>query len=171
MSALAIRPDDRRQLRVERFTPTLQSCESAAFGVGRFHLVFIEDGRGFCSIDARTHPARAGDLFLVAPGQRHDPVGLDETTNWVVSFGIDILGCGARLAEITSRIADGLFLTAFLNPEPPVPAQSFAVPLEERLRWLARLASLDRELRSRAVGSYSAAHAHLELLLIDVVRA
>ncbi|MBA3892411.1 MAG: helix-turn-helix transcriptional regulator [Gemmatimonadales bacterium] len=171
MSALAIRPSDGRRFRVERFSPPLQSRQSVAFGAGLFQLVFIEGGRGSCRFGTEILTAGPGDLFVVAPGQRYDLTGLDETTNWVISFGVDALGFASRHGDATSLIADDLFLTAFLNPERLAAGNRCAVALEERLRWLARLANLERELRSQAVGSNAAAHALLELLLIDVVRA
>ncbi|MBA3317555.1 MAG: helix-turn-helix transcriptional regulator [Gemmatimonadales bacterium] len=168
--ASAIRPFDGRRFRVERFGPTLPSCQSVAFGAGLFQLVFIEGGLGSCRIGAETLTAGPGDLFVVSPGQQHDLTGLDDTTNWVISFGVDALGFASRHRDATSLIVDDLFLNAFLNPERLAAANRCAVALEERRRWLARLASLEGELRSQAAGSNAAAHALLELLLIDVVR-
>ncbi len=171
MTALAIRPADGRQFSVERFTPAVPSCHSAACGTSLFQLVFIEGGRGWCRIGTETVVAASGDLLVVGPGQQHDPSGLHDTTNWVISFGVGAVGYAPRHGEATALIADDLFLTTFLSPELRPAGNRCAVPLEDRLRWLARLASLDRELHSQALGSNAAAHALLELLLIDVVRA
>lgn len=171
MTALAIRPFDGRQFRVEHFAPASRSCHFAAPGCSLFQLVFIEGGRGTCRIGTEIHAAGPGDLFVIPPGQQHDSTGLGDTTNWVITFGIDALGLATRYGNATSLIADDLFLTAFLNPERLPAGNRCVVALEARLRWLARLASLEHELRSQALGSYAAAQALLELVLIDVVRA
>lgn len=171
MSTVAIRPSEGRQFRVERVAPRLRSCHPAASGSSLFQLVFIEDGRGTYRIGTENLAAGPGDLFFIAPGQQHDPAGLGDTTSWVIIFGVDALGLASRHGTATSLIADDLFLTAFLGPERRPAGNRCAVPLEDRLRWLARLASLKGELRSQAVGSSLAAHALLQLLLIDVVRA
>lgn len=166
----AIRPIDGRQFRVERFVPSLGSSPPDA-NRGLFQLVYIEAGRGSCRIGATNLAAEAGDLFVIAPGQQHDPTGLGNTTSWVITFGVGALGITSRRGNDASLLADDLFLTAFLSPELRSSSNRRAVPPEARPRWLARLASLDDELRSRAVGASAAAHALLELLLIDVVRA
>ncbi len=171
LSRPIIPPSEGHHFRVERFAPALGSSFLTAHGDSMFQLVFVEDGRGTCRIGAETLAAGPGDLFLIAPGQWHDPAGLGGTTNWVIIFGLDGLGLGSRLGVAASLIADGLFLTAFLGPKRWAWGNRCAVPLDDRLGWLARLTSLKGELRSQAVGSSMAAYALLELLLIDVVRA
>lgn len=171
MRTPTIRPSDGRQFRVENSLASSRSWHPAAANSCLFQLVYIEGGRGSYRIGTTTLAAEPGDLFVIAPGQQHDPTGLGDTTNWVITFGVDALGIASRRGNAASRIADDLFLTAFLTPELRPAGNRCAVPFEDRWRWLARLASLKSELRSQALGASVAAHALLELLLIDVVRA
>jgi AraC-like DNA-binding protein len=134
-----------------------------------FAIVFVEAGAGEYPIGADRCWAAAGDLFLAAPGCAHDLCGPHATVRWVVAFGVDALGPTRSETELYLALPDELLLAAFVHA-PGALQRRLAVPPADRAGWVARLASLAGELAGAGCGAREAAHALLELLLIDVAR-
>jgi len=132
-----------------------------------FVLAYFDDA-------APDAPVRAGDLYVVAPG---DVVGatafgfgereLPGISGWTVMFDADLLG----VAPAASPLAWGThpLLSPFVGGRKPGIARLF-VAAEARPDWVARITALETELRERRGGHHAAAAAHLTLLLVDVAR-
>jgi AraC family transcriptional activator of pobA len=123
---------------------------------------------------APTAPVRAGDLFVVAPGEVVGAAafalgdhGLHGVSGWSVMFDAALLGA----APAASPLAWGThpLLSPFVGGRRPGIARLFVAPAA-RAAWVARIAALEAELRERRGGHHAAATAHLTLLLVDVAR-
>jgi AraC-like DNA-binding protein len=134
-------------------------------------LAYMERSGGSIHIAERRWPVRAGDVFVVAPGEvvrpGQDAHGSTHAGGWAVFFPPEALG---------SR-GGGSFLAWHSHPLlfPFVGGtaggvQQLRVPAGARRAWSSRMASLDDELRRRREGFREAALAHLTLLLVDVAR-
>ena len=133
-------------------------------------LAYFERGGGSLRIGGKEWSVRAGDAFLIAPGEvvsgRVDS-GLQQAVGWGVLFTPDLLGSvtpGALLAwrghPLLSSFARG---TA-------TGAQRVEVPAAERPTWSQRFSTLELELRERRHGYAEAAQANVALLLVSVSR-
>jgi AraC-like DNA-binding protein/mannose-6-phosphate isomerase-like protein (cupin superfamily) len=134
-----------------------------------FELVFIEDGGGPHGVGGRIVQAGPGDLFLIAPGEVHDPSGLKEAREWIVAFGSEALDPGRSDADLFSALPDELLLLSFLKLR-ALQTGHFQIPVEERPRWVERLTQLERELHDQQLGFIEATRALLILLLTDTAR-
>ena len=149
-------------------TSCLKTQPSGSHTHSFFELFFVEDGEGWYSMGDRQIWAKPGDLFLIAPGEVHDPTGLDQTTKWIVGFGADALNPAYTDADIFLILPNQL-LNSFLQTENSE-TRHFWIPLEERPRWLALLGQLQSELCDKELGFTEAARALLMLLLIGTAR-
>ncbi len=122
-----------------------------------FELVFIEAGEGRQRIGAHTYQASTGDLFLIAPWEINELGCQDGTTRWVVAFDTDFL------------LPEDLFLAAFLQA-PGSGERFLRIEAPDRARWVTRFSNLADELAGDSFGASVAAHALLQLLLVDVAR-
>ena len=157
---------------VTRLTPDCVEREPETAGLHAapcFVVVFVEFGAGEYAVDAAQREAVAGDLFLLPPGCVHGPRGLHTMVRWIVAFGADALDPARSDADLYLSLPDELFLSAFIHT-PGAVRRRLSVPPAERPTWTVRLASLARELAGAERGAGEAAHALLELLLIDVAR-
>lgn len=134
-----------------------------------FELFLVEDGEGWHRIDDRQVWAKPGDLFLITPGEVHDPSGLDNATKWVIAFGLDALYPTRSDADVFLMLPSELLLFSFLRTEDKE-ARCFRIPPETRLRWFGQLRQLESELDDKPVGFTEAARAILMLLMIDLAR-
>ena len=134
-----------------------------------FELVFIEEGSGRHGVGGRMVEAGPGDLFLIAPGEVHDPSGLKDACEWIVAFGADALDPGRSDADLFSALPDDLLLLAFLKLR-GVETGHFQIPEGERPLWVQRLTQLEREQHEQQLGFMEAARALLVLLLTDTAR-
>jgi AraC-like DNA-binding protein len=157
---------------VTRLTPDCVPWEPADAGLHRvpcFAIVFVESGAGEYAVDMARCEAVAGDLFLLPPGCAHGPCGPHAMVRWIVAFGADALDPAGWDADLYLSLPDQLFLSAFVHT-PGTGRRRVSVSSAERPNWTVRLASLARELAGAERGACEAAHALLELLLIDVAR-
>lgn len=134
-------------------------------------LAYFERGGGSFRIGEHQWPLRAGDVYLVAPGEvvavGDDPGGLAEAEGWAVYFPPEGLGPRAPDALLAWRAHPLLFPFA---RGAAAGAQRLTVSATGRRAWSERLSALARELRERRDGYREAAVAHLTLLLVDVGR-
>lgn len=130
-------------------------------------LAYFEEGDGSFLIGEREWPVRAGDAFVIAPGEivregRHDPAA--PPAGWCVFFPPEVIAFEALgwkshplLFPFVGSGARG--------------AQRLPVPAGERATWSGHVAGIERELyHAPRDGSREAALAHLTLLLVGVAR-
>lgn len=134
-----------------------------------FELLFVEDGEGWYSIGDRQIQVTAGDLFAIAPGELHDPSGLDSADKWIIAFGADALNPARTDADLFLQSPnDLLLLSPFKNQD--VASKHLHIPLANRQRWIAQVQQLKMELENKCLGFTEAARALLILLLVDTTR-
>ncbi|NJO99031.1 MAG: AraC family transcriptional regulator [Pleurocapsa sp. CRU_1_2] len=133
-----------------------------------FELFFIEEGEGWYSIGDRQLWAKSGDLFLIAPGEVHDPSGLDHATKWIVGFEAEALHPAYTDANIFLMLPSRV-IESFL-PINDLKIKHFYIPAKERSRWLDLFEQLKDELGNKELSFIEAARALLMLLLIETAR-
>ena len=133
-----------------------------------FELFFIEEGEGWYLIGDRQLWAKSGDLFLIAPGEVHDPSGLDHATKWIVGFEAEALHPAYTDANIFLMLPNRV-IESFL-PINNLKIKHFYIPAKERSRWLALFEQLKDELGNQELSFIEAARALLMLLLIETAR-
>ena len=134
-------------------------------------LGYFERNGGSLRSGNRKWELRAGDAFVVPPGEVIDSSGLAEAEGWAVFFPPEVLapsGSGAFFAWRSHPLLFP-FVASAERPGEGV-ARRLVVPEEERASWSARLAELDLELEGRRDGYREAALAHLMLLLVGTSR-
>jgi AraC-like DNA-binding protein len=133
-----------------------------------FELFFVEEGEGWYSIGDRQVWAKSGDLFLIAPGEVHDPSGLDRATKWIVGFEAEAFNPSYIDANIFLMLPSRV-MESFL-PVNNLELKHLSIPAPERSRWLALLKQLRDELGNQEPSFIEAARALLMLLLIETSR-
>ena len=133
-----------------------------------FELFFIEEGEGWYLMGDRKVWAKSGDLFLIAPGEVHDPSGLDRATKWIVGFEAEALNPAYTDANIFLMLPNRV-MESFL-PVNNLESKHFCIPAKERSRWLVLFGQLKNELGNKELGFIEAARALLMLLLIETAR-
>jgi AraC family transcriptional regulator, transcriptional activator of pobA len=134
-------------------------------------LAYFARGGGSLRIGDRRWPVKAGDVYLVAPGEvvgvADDPVGMAEAEGWAVYFPHEGLGPEAPDALLAWRAHPLLFP---FSRGAAAGAQRLTVSTGDRRAWSERLSALELELLERRDGYREAAMAQLTLLLVDVAR-
>jgi AraC-like DNA-binding protein len=133
-----------------------------------FELFFVEKGEGWYLIGERKLWAKSGDLFLIAPGEVHDPSGLDHATKWIVGFEAEALHPAYTDANIFLMLPNRV-IESFL-PINDLKIKHFYIPAKGRSRWLALFEQLKNELGNQELSFIEAARALLMLLLIETAR-
>ncbi|MEY2833734.1 MAG: hypothetical protein RLZZ574_2993 [Cyanobacteriota bacterium] len=133
-----------------------------------FELFFLEEGEGWYMIGDRQLWAKSGDLFLIAPGEVHDPSGLDHATKWIVGFEAEALHPAYTDANIFLMLPNRV-IESFL-PINNLKIKHFYIPEKERSRWLTLFEQLKNELGNQKLSFIEAARALLMLLLIETAR-
>lgn len=158
---------------------TLRFERGSIAGIGREHahahdflvLCYFDRGGGSLRVGDREWRARAGDVYLVAPGEvvgaGADHEGLGEVAGWCAYFPPEGLGPEAPDALLSWR-AHPLLLPFVRGAAAGM--HRLSVPSAQRASWSSRFEALDRELGERRDGYPEAAIAHLTLLLVDVAR-
>jgi AraC-like DNA-binding protein len=159
---------DRPRVIVFQSTGCSNSQSSRPHAHSFFELFFIEAGEGWYTVGNCQIWAKSGDLFLIAPGEVHDPSGLDRATKWVVGFSADALNPTYAGADILLMLPDRL-LNSFIQTE-SAETKHFYIPTEMRSRWLILLGQLKSELCDKEFGFTEATRALLILLLIETAR-
>jgi AraC-like DNA-binding protein/quercetin dioxygenase-like cupin family protein len=157
---------------VQRFSS--DQLPAAGSGVEHAHahdflvLAYFERGAGSFRLGNREWPLRAGDAFVIAPGE---VIRLSARSTaaegWCVFFPPGIIASeplGGSLGwkshplllGFVGRSADG--------------AQRLPVPAAERAAWSQHAEAIERELHEPREGSGEAALAHLTLLLVSAAR-
>jgi AraC family transcriptional regulator, transcriptional activator of pobA len=134
-------------------------------------LAYFERGGGSLRFGERQWRVRAGDAYVIAPGEivsaGHDPGGLAKAEGWAVYFPPEGLGPYAPDALLAWRAHPLLFPFARGAASG---AQRLTVPASEQREWSELLAALDREVRERRDGYEEATVARLTLLLVGASR-
>lgn len=133
-------------------------------------LVYFEIGGGSLRIGGKVWTVRAGDVFVIAPGEVvavGDGAGLTRARGSVVFFPARALAPEGQGAFLLWRSHPLLF--PFIAGA-AAGAHRLNVPRTERPRWSARIAEIQDELRARRQGFEDAVTAQLTLLLIAISR-
>jgi AraC family transcriptional activator of pobA len=134
-------------------------------------LAYFERGGGSMWLGDREWRIKAGDVYLIAPGEvvgvGDDASSLHEAEGWGVFFLPEVLGPQAPSAFLSWRAHPLLFPFVRGAEEG---AWRLKVPPADRHSWSERLSALDLELSQRHDGYREAALAHLTLLLVGVSR-
>ena len=133
-------------------------------------LAFFEREGGWLRSGERTWELRAGDAFVIPPGEVLDPRGLAEAEGWAVFFPAEVLAPSGSHVFLSWRAHPLLFPFAAGVDSAGGGARRLIVPPEVRPSWSAQLSALDLELRERRDGYREAALAYLTLLLVGVSR-
>ena len=133
-------------------------------------LAFFEREGGWLRSGERTWELRAGDAFVIPPGEVLDPRGLAEAGGWAVFFPAEVLAPSGSGVFLSWRAHPLLFPFAAGMNRAAGGVRRLIVPSEERPSWSTRLSDLDLELRERREGYREAALAYLTLLLVGVSR-
>ena len=131
-------------------------------------LIYFERGNGRQRIGPQDWEVKAGDLFVISPGEVHDASGLGEAAGWMVEFSTDAIGLADDAAAFLSWHANPL-LYPFVRRSTGKVAR-FEVPAEDRPEWSRRLRLMDSELREKGPGYREAVRAYLTLILVDMAR-
>jgi AraC family transcriptional regulator, transcriptional activator of pobA len=134
-------------------------------------LAYFERGGGSLQVGEREWAVRAGDAYVVAPGEvvgvGDDPSRLARAAGWALSFPPD--GLGPQAADAVLRWRSHPLLLPFARGAASG-AQRLRVPPAERRLWSTELAAIDRELRERRDSYREAVVAHLTLVLVAAAR-
>jgi AraC-like DNA-binding protein len=133
-------------------------------------LAYFERDGGQLRSGKRSWQLRAGDAFVIPPGEVHDPSGLARAEGWAVFFPAEVLAPSGSDAFLSWRAHPLLFPFVAGVDQPGGGARRLDVPPAKRPSWSAHLPALDSELRERRDGYREAALAHLTLLLVEVSR-
>jgi AraC family transcriptional activator of pobA len=128
-------------------------------------LAYFEREGGWLRSGERTWELRAGDAFVIPPGEVLDPGGLAEAEGWAVFFPAEVLAPSNSGVFLSWRAHPLLFPFAAGVDRAGGGARRLVVPPEERPMWSAHLSALDLELRERRVGYREAVLAYLTLLV------
>ncbi len=135
-----------------------------------FELVLIESGKGSQVLEGKTVPAEAGEVFVIAPGETHDPDLLDSTVHWVVAFDASFITRKFNSDRLLySSLPSEVVLMSFARPNGPAPFGLRPDP-EEFREWIGRLETAAREFTGRKVGYVEKMQALLSTILIDLAR-
>src|SRR5688500_3548829 len=136
-----------------------------------FEVIYIDSGAGTHRMGDVSAPAEPGDVFIISPGETHDPSGLATVRGYVLLFSAQAID--PRLTNADLAFADGAtpavgafgFLRRGAHGAAPL-----RVPAEERNSWQLRLESLAAELDAKAPGYEELTRAELRILLVQCAR-
>lgn len=137
-------------------------------------LTYFESDGGVLRGTAGPRRIRAGDLYVVAPGDVMDLVEHRAADGWGLFFTLDALGPDRPPALLSWRTHPLLF--PFVRGAGPGPGTSphgalrLRVPVELRAGWSDGVAAIATELARRRDGYRQAVLAHLVLRLVEVAR-
>jgi AraC family transcriptional activator of pobA len=132
-------------------------------------IAYFDRGGGDLRVDERAYRVRAGDVFVVAPGEVVGPEWTGDVAGasaWTAFFPVDAVDARAG-AGITWRAHPLLF--PFVGSGAGG-LQRLRVAEADRPRWSRRFAELADELVQGRDGSAEAAQALLTLLLVELGR-
>ncbi|NNH74644.1 helix-turn-helix transcriptional regulator [Nocardia uniformis] len=155
-------------LSVTRFTLDTQT----AHGRPHIHdfpvLLYVYDDGGVLRAGRRNLEVRAGEVYVIAPGQVVDGSATSTFANVCgLFFDPAALGDDGRIPRPAWNAHPLLFPFLHGNPGGLLRLQ---VPAQRRPVWETTIDAIEDELSSRHAGYRQAAAAHLTLLLVDVAR-
>ncbi len=136
-----------------------------------FEIIYIESGRGTHRTGDVDAVAEPGDVFIVSPGETHDPAGLATVQGYVLLFSAHALDPRFTDADLafpdvaTPETGALRFLRRGAHSGMPL-----RVPADERSSWALRLQSIADELARRAPGYEELTRAELRVLLLHCAR-
>ena len=125
------------------------------FGLHRhrfLELVVIETGSGSQIIEEAKMTAEPGDVFVITPGEAHDPDGLDPTTHWIVGFDLSFISKKVQSHDqLYSGLPGEVMLLPFARPNGPGGRK---INLGESLlrTWIERLNLAAEEFAGKKMG-------------------
>jgi AraC family transcriptional activator of pobA len=135
-----------------------------------FELVLIESGTGFQYLEGKRVPAEPGDVFILTPGESHDPDGLNTTVHWIVAFDASFITRKFRSDEsLYSTLPIEVVLLSFARPKGPAPL-GLRLSEKDRKEWISRLGLAAEEFSTRGLGYVEKMQALLSIILIDLAR-
>ncbi len=157
---------DAPAIRFLRFPDAIESPHARAHAHDHAALVYLEESGGSLRAGDLEWPMRAGDLFLVAPGEVYDPRGLRDAVGWGAFFAPELLGLATTAGHFAWRAHPLLFPFVGASGRP----RRLSVPEAERGSWTRRATDLRTELDAPRPGAREAAIAHLTLLVVEAAR-
>ena len=136
-----------------------------------FEVIYIDSGFGTHRMEDVSATAEPGDVFIISPGETHDPRGLATVRGYVLLFSAHAID--PRLTDADLAFADGAtpsvgafrFLRRGAHGGAPL-----RVPPDEREVWRLRLESIATELQAAAPGYEELTRAELRILLLHCAR-
>ncbi len=137
-----------------------------------FELIFIEQAGGLHRVGRTAHMAEAGALFIIPPGELHDCTWLGtDVTGWVLLFTHEALDGAASLSR--AYAAHWPSHHPLLSPFLALGRKgrsAITVSAKNRPRWSERFRLMAQELDKRPIGYRYGVQAHLNLMLLDILR-
>ena len=137
-----------------------------------FELIFIEQAGGLHRVGRTVHPAEAGTLIIIPPGELHDCSALGaDVTGWVLLFTHEALEGATTLSRAYSPQGPSRHL--LLSPFVALGrrgGRTATVSAKDGQRWSQRFRLMADELDGRTTGYRYGVHAHLSLTLLDLLR-
>ena len=136
-----------------------------------FEIIYIESGRGTHRTGEVEAVAEAGDVFVISPGETHDPRGLATVKGYVLLFSGHAIDPSLTTADLAfapdpaPTVGPFRFLRSGVHGGEPL-----HVPPEEREAWRVRLQSIADELAAGAPGYEELTRAELRVLLLHCAR-
>lgn len=149
-------------------------AEHVAPHIHAFHeILFVERGSGVHLINGHRIAAMAGHLAIMAPGSPHDPRLLEGAAVWTLAFNSHALEAegwpGGIYAADNRPLGAALVLLQrlYMHPQRYL---SYRIPAAERPTIVKTLHSIESENAQRQIGWQQLVGAHLQLLLVDLLR-
>lgn len=159
------------RLAVTAFDGSHQGVHQVPHSHRFFEIIYVDSGTGVHRLGDVEAPAEAGDVFIISPGETHDPRGLSTVRGYVLLFSAHAID--PRLTDADLAFANGAtpsvgafgFLRRGAHSAAPL-----RVPVEERNGWRLRLESIAAELDAKAPGYEELTRAELRILLVQCAR-
>lgn len=155
-----------RGIRLVRFPDAVESPDPGVHAHDHAALAYLERSGGSLRSGDLEWQLRAGDVFLVAPGEVYDSRGLRDAQGWGVFFAPELLGLATTASHFTWRAHPLLFSFVGASGRP----RRLSVPEPERAWWMRHANDMRAELDAPGPGAREAAIAHLTLLVVAAAR-
>jgi AraC-like DNA-binding protein len=137
---------------------------SHAHGHAFWEIIYCEQSGGVHDLGHQRWEVQAGDLFLVAPFDFHDPD--IQAKRWIVQFTPDAIAPLSEPADLNWYWQNPLL--QFYRAQ--VPSCHFNLVEDTRALVVHLLQALETELRLKQLGYKAAVRAYLTLLMIELSR-
>lgn len=143
---------------------TLGQHSSNAHGHAFWEIIYCEQAGGIHDLGNQRWEVQAGDLFLVAPFDLHDPD--IQAKRWVVQFTPDAIAPLSEPSDLNWYWQNPLL--HFYHSQ--VPSCHLNLVEDTRAQLVHLLQALETELRLKRLGYKEAVRAYLTLLMIELSR-